>query len=363
MKILLLGFAKVKFMPYIRFYLDQIDMAKNDVHVVYWNRDLKEEDLSDFQKIHFHEFRRSMRDDIPKVLKLKHFWAYRRFVETILRKEHFDMIVSLHTLPGLLILDKLCRNYKHKYIFDYRDSTFEENPLFGKMVKKLARNSSLVFVSSDGFRRFLPKDSVEIITSHNLLVDSLKHRDDRKKGLVPSEKIRISFWGLIRHLEHNKHIIDQLANDSRFELHYYGRELQTGKLLREYCEEREIKNVFLHGEYVPEDRYEFIRVTDIIHNSYLDANTLLAMGNKYYDGIIFRIPQLCMPGSYMAKRCEENGVGCAFDPRDTDFADKIWNYYKGLDWEVFEKNCDIELEHVLQEYDYGGIRIKELLNS
>lgn len=363
MKILFLGFSKMKFMPYVNFYLDQIDLIENEVHIVYWNRDLKDEDLSKYSGVHFHEFRSSMEDTISKRLKLKHFWMYRRFVKSILRGENFDMIISLHTLPGLLMLDKLCKNYKHRYILDYRDSTFEKNFFFGRMVKRLACNSKLVFVSSDGFRRFLPKNSVEIITSHNILVDSLKHRNDRKNGLVPSEKIRVSFWGLIRHLEHNKLIIDRLANDSRFELHYYGRELQTGKFLREYCVVHEIKNVFLHGEYIPEDRYEFVRVTDIIHNSYLDANTLLAMGNKYYDGIIFRIPQLCMPGSYMAQRCEEKGVGCAFEPQSIDFADKVYDYYQHLDWNVFEKNCDRDLEEILNEYAHGVVRIKELLNS
>lgn len=363
MKILLLGFAKIKFMPYVTFYLDQIDLKKNETHVVYWNRDLKDEDLSGFPNIHFHEFRRYMEDSIAKRLKLKHFWAYRKFVKSILHKERFDVIISLHTLPGLLILNKLCKEYRHRYILDYRDSTFEERPFFGRIVKKLARNSKLVFVSSDGFRKFLPEDSVEIITSHNILKDSLEHRNEHRERFIPSDKIRLSFWGLIRHAEHNKLIIDRLANDPRFELHYYGRELQAGKLLREYCKAHSILNVFLHGEYVPKDRYEFVRNTDIIHNNYFDSNMLLAMGNKYYDGIIFRVPQLCMPGSYMAKRCEEKGVGCAFDPRDVNFADKIYEYYQHLDWSDFEKKCDEDLEEILTEYTYGVKKVKELLNS
>ena len=32
-------------MPYLNFYTDNLDKIKNDVHLLYWNRDLKEEDI------------------------------------------------------------------------------------------------------------------------------------------------------------------------------------------------------------------------------------------------------------------------------------------------------------------------------
>lgn len=364
MKILLLGFTKMKFMPYASFYLDQIDYSRNQVSIVYWNRDLKEEALSHYDpSIEFYEFRRRMEDCIDKRKKLKSFWYYRRFVKRLLSNNTFDIIISLHTLPGLLVLDSLTGKYRKKYILDYRDSTFESNPIFGSLVRRLAKNAATVFVSSDAYRKFLPETKVETITSHNLLYDSLRHRDDHTVNYVPSEKIRIAFWGLLRHYNHNLKIIDRIANDKRFELHYYGRELSMGRLIRQYIGEHGIGNVFLHGEYIPEDRYEFAKCTDIIHNSYDDANMKLAMGNKYYDGIIFRIPQLCMPGSYMAERCEKNGVGFSIDPEDPSFADKLFQAYKGMDKEAFIVNCDKELSGILQEYETGRTRIKELLNS
>lgn len=346
-------------MPYASFYLDQIDFLSNQVEIVYWNRDLKDEDLNKYgSSIKFHEFRDEMEDCISKKDKIQHFIKYRKFVKNILRTKRFDLIISLHTLPGLLVLDTLVKNYKRKFILDYRDSTFENNFIFGSLVKLLAKNAKVVFVSSDAFRKFLPHSGVDIETSHNILAESLKHRDDRKKGYVASKKIRIAFWGLLRHLTHNLLIIDRIANDPRFELHYYGRELSMGKQLREYISQNHIKNVFIHGEYVPEDRYEFSKYTDIIHNSYNDANTLLAMGNKYYDGIIFRIPQLCMPGSYMAERCEKKGVGFSVDPLNENFASIVYELYSNLDFVSFEKNCDKDLETILEEYNRSTMIIK-----
>ena len=364
MKILFLGFTKMKFMPYASFYLDEIDCEKNEVHIVYWNRDLKPEDLSSYSNVKFHEFAVYMEDTIPKYTKIIQFLKYRNFVNSVLKKYNFDMIISLHTLPGLLILDKLNGAYCKKYILDYRDSTFEKNIFFGLLVKKLALNAILVFVSSDAFRKFLPSDNkVEIITSHNILSDSLNHRDERKKSFIKSDKIRIAFWGLLRHTTLNLKIIERLGNDSRFELHYYGRELSLGDIFRNYCRKHGIMNVFLHGEYQSTDRYEFIKKTDIIHNCYCDNNTMLAMGNKYYDGIIFRLPQLCMPGSFMGKRCIERRIGCAFDPNDIDFADKLYNYMTTFDQTDFDNQCDVELNHILEEYNYGKYQIHNLLNS
>ena len=57
MKILIIGFAKIKYMPYINFYLDNIDREKNDVHIIYWNRDLQEENLDSLKGITLHEFK------------------------------------------------------------------------------------------------------------------------------------------------------------------------------------------------------------------------------------------------------------------------------------------------------------------
>lgn len=354
----------MKFMPYASFYLDNIDFTKNQVDIVYWNRDLIKEDLSGYNPATtFHEYRSKMSDSVSKWKKLRYFYGYRRFVKRLLNKCNYDFIVSLHTLPGLLIYDSLTKKYKKRYILDYRDSTFESNVIFRYFVRTLALNAKVVYVSSDGFRKFLPFDKVETITSHNILIDSLKHRDDRSVRFVPCDRIRISFWGFIRHLQHNKLLIGALANDLRFELHYYGREEHTVMELKKYACQLKAENIFFHGEYRPEERYDFACNTDIIHNSYNDANMRLAMGNKYYDALIFRVPQLCMIGSFMAERCTANKTGFALDPADAEFADKLFDKYKNLDVKEFNKACDAELSVIMNEYNYGRSRLYEIFNA
>jgi hypothetical protein len=166
--------------------------------------------------------------------------------------------------------------------------------------------------------------------------------------------IRIRYWGFIRHENINKTIIDRLANDNRFELHYHGREQATAKSLKIYCKNNRINNVFFHGEYMPVERYSFAAETDLIHNIYEnDTNTINAMGNKYYDSLIFYIPQLCNKGSYMGEKVNENDIGLDCAPYNESFAEDIYNYYISLDWKHFEGNCDKNLNNILEQYDNG----------
>lgn len=364
MKILIMGFTKIKYMPYMNFYLENIDATLNDVHLLYWNRDLKIEDTSFLQGVTLHEFYYKQEDDVSKVLKIKSFLKFRKYAKNLIKQENFDLVIVLHSLPGVLIYDILRRKYKDKYIFDYRDSTYEKFLPFKKVIGGLVKGSQVTFVSSDAFRTFLPKKCYEkIFTSHNMLVDSLLYRDQKEKYGVQSDKIRISFWGFIRNEGLNCEMIKKVAKDSRFELHYYGREQQVALNLKNYAMEINAQNVFFHGEYQPQDRYEFVRTTDIIHNIYNDKNMMLAMANKYYDSAIFYIPIMSLQGSFMAETAEKSGIGFSVNPYDDDFTDKIFANYVNINKNEFLINCDKELERVFNEYKLGTTLIKSLTTS
>ena len=364
MNILIIGPGKLKYMPYLHFYLDNIDWKANDVHVAYWNRDEKPEDTTIFQGLILHEFKCFMVNDAPLKEKFRCFRKYRAFVKGILSAYHFDFVIVLHTLSGLMIYDALRMNFKGHFLLDYRDSTYESrNELFGRAVKSLCRMSRVTFVSSDAFRRFLPKDCAnKIYTSHNLLEDSLQHREYQK---TPSDKIRLAFWGFIRHFEINRILIDRISTDKRFELHYYGREQKDALDLKEYAKRIGASNVFFHGEYNPNERYEFVKNTDLIHNIYSSANEnmAMAMGNKYYDSIIFRIPQVCQLNSFMGHASMEHGVGFMANPENPEFCEIVFQYMSALNRGQFSRACDVELERVYAEYKIGKNLISCITNQ
>lgn len=242
MKILLIGFTKIAYMPYMNFYLKQFANEDNEIHLLYWNRDGKDEiPIPDYVKLH--EFNFFQEDEVAKIKKMTSFLKYREKAKKLLKNQIFDLVVVMHTLPGVLLYDVLVKYYHKKYILDYRDVTFESIGFYKKIIHKLVNRSVATFVSSDAFRVYLPLVDY-IYTSHNILLESLNHRDVRCNELREIKPIRIRYWGFIRHESINKAIIKSLANDNRFELHYHGREQETAFNLKRYCGENEIGNVF-----------------------------------------------------------------------------------------------------------------------
>lgn len=362
MKILMMGVQKLAIMPYMNFYLSQLDFMKHDVHLLYWNRDCQQEKIPDYP-ITFHEFSCYQEDEVPKITKINSFRKYRKFAKELLEKEQFDFIIVLNTITGILVQDLLYGKYAKRYIFDYRDPTQENIKAYKYMVGMIVKNSKATFVSSDGFRKLLP-DEQHIYTSHNLLLDSLHHRNVRKSSPRETSPIRIRFWGMIRNESINKLMIDRLANDSRFELHYHGRMQKTGKALKTYCQDQNIHNVHFHGEYSPSDRYSFAKETDLLHNLYENDKVMVgAMANKFYDGIVHYIPQLCSKGSFMGQKTADYQVGLAIDPHDPALADQIYAYYQQINWPAFQQRCDSSLQEVLNEYQAANDMIHAALNE
>ncbi|MBE6598931.1 MAG: glycosyltransferase family 4 protein [Ruminococcaceae bacterium] len=346
----------------MHFYLNQIDPEKDEVHLVYWLRD-HTPDAELPKGVEGHAFDYPMADNLPLKKKIPGIMKYGRFAKKVIREEKPDFLIVLHSTTGISIYNLLNGKYKGRYIFDYRDVTYEKMGFYRKMVGKIVENSVLSFTSSRGFRKYLP-DSPKLLDSHN--ISNIEFHEEMKQYL-PREKhtpIRISFWGLIRNVEINEQIIKRLGGDDRFELHYYGR--AQGRILS-LMEEGTAKysNIRFHGEYKPSDRIEMARNTDIIHNMYnkTEKTSHIAMGNKYYDGLLFSLPQLCTEESLMGQLCTQNGIGLECDPYADDFNDKIFDYYTSLDEESLAENCSKELRRVLCEVEYGNEKMNEAFEN
>lgn len=352
MKVLLLGFTKISYMPYMHFYLEQLKMHKCEIHLLYWDRDGKK-DSKVAEGITTYKFNRYQEDSVPLRKKILSFLKYRNYAKRILKKNNFDLVIILHTTTGIVLYDYIMKYYKNKYILDYRDYTYENIKIYKRMVSNLIKNSIVSFVSSDAFRFSLPKLE-KIYTSHNILLDTLNYRNIRETSNRYQNPIRIRYWGLIRHESINLNIIKKLANDERFELHYHGREQEIGKNLKGFCKKNGINNVFFHGEYLPQDRYKFAAETDIIHNVFENDKTMKpAMSNKLYDGVIFYIPQICNVDSFMGEIVSKYEVGTSCNPLEENFADDIYNYYNSIIWQQFRHNCDSATNKFLNEYMVG----------
>lgn len=361
MKILIIGFAKIKYMPYLNLYLDNIDANKNDVHILYWQRD-NSADTPLPENLKQHIFKREMSDEIPKYKKLGFFAQFAKIAKKLIRKEKFDFIIVLTSIPAVLLSDVLLSKYKSRYIYDYRDYTSEKNAIYKKIVGKLVENSKITVYSSEKHLEFLP-ESEKLHIAHNFVKSSLEQKIEKKAEFKDkNEPIRISYWGIVRNEEFNRSVIKKLADDKRFEVVFHGRKQQTAVNLEKYCKDNNITNVKFAGEYREEERYDFAETTDIIYNLYSVSGTEgMAMGNKFYDGIIFKIPQICTEGSFMGEKAEEYGVGKALDPNSETFADDIYAYFINLKYNVFYENCDKVCEQIKRDNEKTAKIIKNLL--
>lgn len=363
MRVLLLGFGKIAYMPYMNFHLDALSDVP-DIHfeLVYWDRDGKPDADVPEQIDKAYKFEAHLEEQLPFKKKFKYFVRYREFALKILRKNTYDRIIVLHTTPGLTLLDYLRRHYKGGYVLDFRDVSYEYVPVYRRLVGRLAEGSAITLVSSNAFRKFLPRLQ-NIYTVHNYLEDAMNHRMVRGASTRHRDVIQVSYWGLVRQVDVNKKVMDALGNDPRFELHYYGRMQQDGRDMQKYAEKKQYRNVWFHGQYMPDERYDFAQKTDLIHNLYDCGNTTgNAMGNKYYDGIIFGIPQLCTDGSYMGKVVSKQGVGISLDLDDKDMADRIWDYYQSMDWGKFEVRCGKAVDRVLKEQTNTKEQLKKVFS-
>lgn len=342
-------------------FLDALDYKKSDVSVIYWDRDTKE-DIKLLSCIKTYRYAVPMEDEWSILKKSKRILGYSRFANRIIEQIKPDYLIILYSTTALTVWKQLFGNYKGKYIFDYRDLTYEKRLTFySDFVKKVAINSEITFTSSDGFRRFLPSiDKVK--TSHNVPSNAMDIMRENKPRIMKGKKIVLAFWGLIRDYEITECIIDKLCNDCRYELHYYGR--AQGKML-ELMEKKDLKysSFHFHGEYHPEERMLFSQNIDILLNIYDDSGTMkYAMGNKYYDGLMFYLPQLCMENTFMGDRVQEKKVGLACNPFKDGFEDSIVEYYTSLDNETFSMACKTELETIMDEVSKNNNILQKILN-
>ena len=97
-KVLLMGFTKIAYMPYMNFYLEALDGADAEIHVVKWQRDQEADIALGDDRVVVHEFARTQADEVAKFSKIGNFLKYRAFVKRLLKRMGFDRIIVLHTL-------------------------------------------------------------------------------------------------------------------------------------------------------------------------------------------------------------------------------------------------------------------------
>lgn len=328
--------------PYLNIYTQELEKNVTPYEVLFWNRSGEKLTLPQ----NYRACEVYSEEEQRVVTKLFDFLKYRRWLKGQLKSKKYDKLIILSTLSGMLIFD-LLKKYKRRYFFDIRDYSYEHIGLFFAIEKWVIKNSFATSISSPGFRNFLPQ--YEYIIAHNIQKAELNinHQVQLPKG--DAETINIVWNGTMRYFGHQKKIIDRLANDKRFALYYHG----TGPELtqyEEYCDLKGVKNVFFTGRYDNTEKAQLLEKADIINNSYWiekENEIKYAISNRFYDGLVYKIPQLVESKTYKAGICEKYGVGIGINPDEDKFADLLYEWYMGFDRERFTDGCE-KLMNIVQ---------------
>jgi len=352
--------GNIEYCPYLDRYTNLIKKSNEAYEILYWNRDL----LINNSEHKSRSFDYKMDNSKPKHLKIMDFLKYRNWLVKQIKKNRYKKIIVLETLSGILIKNYLTKKYGDNFILDIRDYSYESNKLFYKFESQIIKKSFFTCISSEGFKEFLPKKH-EYIQAHNFNYSDITQKTNNlKKEKNYGESINIVWIGSVRYFNHQIKIINNFKNDKRFNLIFHGTGPDLDRLIS-YCNVNNVENIIFTGRYDNSKKESLLENADILHNSYdvnIGKEVLFAISNKYYDGLIYKIPQLVEYDTYKHCLVKKFKIGIGLDVESECFSDELYNYYFSIDEEVFNQVCENELRKILCEDKEYTQKIKEFLN-
>lgn len=355
MKIGIVFVGDIAFCPYVAKYKEMCEAKCVEYDIIFWNRS------NDQTKYPDNYISYNLQSDLKqsKIKKAKDFLQYQIWLKRVIKKGKYDKLILLSTLSGVIIANIL-KEYKGKYIFDIRDYSYEHIKWFYAVEKKIIENSFFTCISSPGFKSFLPEHNYLI--SHNIQSEFLKY----KKGFSQKkygETLNIVWNGMVRYFSYQSKILKRLKDDPRFMIYYFGWGPELDRF-KQYTLENAITNVVFAGKYDNSEKTKILRDADILNNAYwrsMPDRIIHAISNRYYDGLVFGIPQIVEAGSYKSKICEKNRIGIPFADSD-EFADNLYEWYFQLNPVDFDKSCEELLKNIDIEMSMYEKRISDFLD-
>lgn len=344
-KICILSAVNIKHMAMISLYTERLLRDGIDFDIVYMDKYGEEEFFPAKNK---HVFTNIIDHEQPRWKKAIRYMRFRSYAIRTLEMNQYDFIIVWNDVAIIMFADYLARKWKGKYSLNIRDYCHQRFKPIYWMFSWVIKNASFTTVSSLGFCAFLPPPSSRYIQVHSLNMPVLRKLSPRTGFRDVNQPIRIGFVGYVRFLEINSRLLDIFRNDSRFELHYYG---AHSEYLEDYAIKNGINNVCFHGAFPVQDTNIYMDKIDVVNNLYGNQSLSLdyALSIKLYNGVWCRLPILVCPGTYMEKIVDEYGIGYTVQTYDDDLKDRIYDWYRSLDFGVFNVNCEHFIVKVEQE--------------
>lgn len=355
-RVAILSCVNIKHMSLISLYTDILKRENVLYDIIYMDKYDEDEDIDCNHK---YRFVNKIDRNLPSLIKKFKYYLFKPWASRILKKNRYDYIIVWNDLAIFLFAGFLSKNYKGRYCLNVRDNMYYDNPKYSKMYEKCFACSSFNTISSKGFLDFLPQNAKYYpINSLNLSVLNGMKVHDRLRH--ENEKIRIGFIGYVRFFERNQRLLDCFANDSRYEIHFYGK---FADVLREYAESKGIHNGVFHDSFPVSDTAKYLENIDIMNNLY-GNNTLdirKAISIKLFHTLYSRIPILVNTDTYIGEVANSLGIGYYVTEFTDRFKDDLFRWYHSLDFNTLSGKCEDYLNQAMAENKvFEDIVLKEI---
>lgn len=339
--ILLILSGEVSISPYVSPYIEILERYGILYKIVAWHpRDNSGLYVNPVGTIEFFSKKRSGK----KIRKIFNYLNYRNFVLKQIKDLNPEKIVFFTTPSVFLLPCRILKKYKNKYIFDYRDATYEFHRFYLKKVRFIAKNANFTSISSEGFRKIFD-ESYNIINCHNTYTYKVLNYDEYRAG----DRLIVLYFGIVRDLSG---VLGLFDNDKRFLYYVYGKmDVKTEMIFNQYISENKVDNIKYMGSYSKDKIGEIIKKSDAIVYYYRKSfNFDLALGNRYYDSLKYRKPMIVNPNIYCGELVVKEDVGIGYDVSDKMTSkNQIYNYLKSYNKISFKQRCETILKKVEKE--------------
>lgn len=332
--------------PYLTIYTRIFDTMGVGYDVISWDREGRKEDGIQF---HYNVKSRNIISILWAYLK------YAKFLKCIIQNNGYDKLVIFTPQVGIFLSSFLEKNYKGKYVFDYRDLSIEQKSVFTKKFRNVLSNSFANVISSPGFKRYLPF-GFEYLISHNFNTNIVKKAVLGNGVIYDKKDISILTIGALR-TDMNIEVMDALGNVPGFRLSFVGKGI-AAHMLEDYAKGKGYNNILFTGYYKKEDESSIYNQHSFVNIVYpLIPSHISALSNRFYNSLIYKRPMIVTRNTMQGDYAVKYGVGLVID-NCNKLAESVIEYYNKLDFVVYSKQCNLLLNIFLNENDEFEEKIK-----
>lgn len=339
MKVALITPNNLWICPFVQIYTRFFDEVGIEYDIISWNREGRDEPCVQYN------YKPKSRNFLALL------WAYKKFASFVTKtveKNAYDRLIVFTSQSAIFLNRFLSHKYKGRYIFDYRDLSFEQKKFFRHSFANVLKHSFANVISSPGFKKYLP-DGFEYIISHNFNVEQVKLAIKNNSTPFRVDDLSILTIGAIRK-DMNIEVMDALGNIPGTKLSFVGKG-PASQSLECYAENKGFTNMVFKGFYDKEDEPKIISDCNFINIFYpqIPSHTT-ALSNRFYNSLIYKRPMLVTMNSTQGDYVEKYSVGLAIENCDNLY-DAMHNYIQNINYHEYCQCCNKLLVDLLSDYN------------